>query len=449
MRKLIRLMTILTMLTIYMSQVTPGSAQLPQQQNQKESQQEIDARMKWWRDARFGMFIHWGPVSLKGTEIGWSRGEQIPVQEYDNLYKQFNPTKFSAKEWVSIAKAVGMKYMVITSKHHDGFCLWDTKTTPYNIMSTPFKRDVIKELAEECKRQDIVFCTYYSILDWHHPDYNISSRGGPGYSLPQGQTADMSRYVRYMKTQLRELVENYGPLGVLWFDGEWEEPWTHERGLDLYAYVRELQQNIIINNRVDKGRKGMEGVTGTDQDYAGDFDTPEQRVGNFQTTRPWETCITIGKQWAWKPNEEIKSLKECIRILVQTVGGDGNLLLNVGPMPDGRIDPRQAERLDEIGKWLKQNEESIYGTRGGPFMPGEWGASTHKGNTVYVHIFNWEKGVVTLPTIGQKIIGSASMNGAKVSIKQTDKSIVISVSESGRDPLDTVIVLQLDEPISR
>jgi len=449
MRKLIRLMTILTMLTSYMSQVPPGSAQLPQHQNQKESQQEIDARMKWWQDARFGMFIHWGPVSLKGTEIGWSRGEQIPVQEYDNLYKQFNPTKFSAKEWVSIAKAVGMKYMVITSKHHDGFCLWDTKTTPYNIMSTPFKRDVIKELAEECKRQDIVFCTYYSILDWHHPDYNISSRGGPGYSLPQGQAADMNRYVRYMKTQLRELVENYGPLGVLWFDGEWEEPWTHERGLDLYAYVRELQQNIIINNRVDKGRKGMEGVTGTDQDYAGDFDTPEQRVGKFQTTRPWETCITIGKQWAWKPNEKIKSLKECIRILVQTVGGDGNLLLNVGPMPDGRIDPRQAERLDEIGKWLKQNEESIYGTRGGPFMPGEWGASTHKGNTVYVHIFNWEKGVVTLPTIAQKIIGSASLNGAKVSIKQTDKSIVISVPESGRDPLDTVIVLQLDEPISR
>lgn len=161
--------------------------------------------MKQWQDMRFGMFIHWGPVSLKGTEIGWSRGK-IPIKEYDALYKQFNPEKFDADEWVAIAKAAGMKYMVLTTKHHDGFCLWDTKTTSYNIMSTPFKRDIVKELAAACKKEGIMFCAYYSILDWYQPDYNSASRGGPGYQLPKGQKPDMNRYEEYMKAQLRELL---------------------------------------------------------------------------------------------------------------------------------------------------------------------------------------------------------------------------------------------------
>lgn len=151
------------------------------------SQSKPDHRLDWWKEARYGMFIHWGPVSLKGTEIGWSRGNQVPVDEYDQLYKNFNPEKFSAKEWVQIAKDAGMKYIVLTAKHHDGFCLWDTKTTDYNIMNTPFGRDVVKELSEECKKQGIVFCTYYSILDWFHPDYNINSRGGPAINFLMGK----------------------------------------------------------------------------------------------------------------------------------------------------------------------------------------------------------------------------------------------------------------------
>ena len=446
-RKFIIVTIAWSILSCLITQVGVGAKKTLPDQDEKESQQEFNARMKWWRKARFGMFIHWGPVSLKGTEIGWSRGKEVPLKEYDNLYKKFNPSKFNAKEWVDIANAAGMKYMVITSKHHDGFCLWNTKTTSYNIMSTPFGRDVIKELAGECRSQGITFCTYYSILDWYHPDYNISSRGGPGYRLPDGQTPGMNRYIEYMKEQLRELIVNYGPLGVMWFDGEWEEPWKHKQGIALYSFVRNLQPNIIINNRVDKGRKGMKGITLTDKEYAGDFDTPEQEIGNFQTERHWETCMTLCTQWAWKPDDELKSLKECIHILVQTVGGDGNLLLNVGPMPDGRIEMRQVERLREIGQWLKKYGESIYDTKGGPFKPGSWGVSTHNGRNIYVHILNWEKDLVILPGISQKIVSGRILSGDKVKVLQKDKSIEISVPRSERHIIDTIVILELNEPI--
>ncbi|MBU0719109.1 MAG: alpha-L-fucosidase, partial [Planctomycetes bacterium] len=262
------------------------------------------------------------------------------------------------------------------------------------------------------------------------------------------QTPDLDRYVDYMKTQLRELIKDHGPLGILWFDGEWEKPWTHARGLDLNAYVRGLQPDIIVNNRVDKGRSGMKGTTKTDTNYAGDYDTPEQEVGKFQTDRPWETCMTVCTQWAWKPNDKLKSLDECIRILVNTVGGDGNLLLNVGPMPDGRIEPRQADRLREIGRWLKKNGQSIYATRGGPFKPGDWGASTHNGDKVYVHILKWPADTLTLPPLDRKIVAASLLGGAgKPSVKQTDKAIEISVPQSDREPIDTIVVLRLDGPV--
>ncbi len=406
--------------------------------------QTPDDRLDWWRNARFGMFIHWGPVSLKGTEIGWSRGKQVPREEYDQLYKRFNPEKFSAKEWVQIAKDAGMKYIVLTTKHHDGFCLWDTKTTDYNIMNTPFGRDVVKELVEECKKQGIVFSAYYSILDWYNPDYNTANaHGGPGYQLPAGEKADMERYVTYMYTHLKELTENYGPLGIMWFDGEWEKPWTHERGLALYKYVRSLQDDIIINNRVDKGRAGMAGTTKTDMDYAGDYDTPEQEIGKFQTDRPWESCITICRQWAWKPNDKMKSLDELIRTLVMTAGGDGNLLLNVGPMPDGRIEPRQVERLRELGQWLQENGESIYGTRGGPYSPGDWGVSTWKNGNIYLHVLDDKTEKLTLPLPGRKVSKCYKIHGEAVPFSIKNDKIVINLAVVKKDEPDTIIVMEL------
>ena len=400
--------------------------------------------MQRWRDMRFGLFIHWGPVSLKGTEIGWSRGREIPIEEYDNLYKQFNPEKFDAKEWVGIAKDAGMKYLVITSKHHDGFCLWDSEYTDYDIMSTPFRRDVLKELSEECRRQGIVFNTYYSIIDWYQADY-----------LPRGQSdkrptegADFERYVTYMKNQLREIVTGYGPLGVMWFDGEWENHWSPERGWDLYRYVHSLQPGILVNNRVGKGRKGMQGTNKTDRQYAGDFSTPEQEIGQFNNDVPWETNMTICRQWAWKPNDKMKSLKECIHTLVRVTGGDGNFLFNVGPMPDGRIEPRQVERLREMGQWLRKYGRSIYGTRGGPFKPGPWGASTHKGNRIYTHVLDWRNESLSLPPIDKKVVRSSLMTGGKATVKQTQNGITITVPKQYRKNIDTIVMLELDGTVS-
>lgn len=388
-----------------------------------------------WQAMRFGLFIHWGPVSLKGTEIGWSRGAAVPEEEYDALYRRFNPTEFNADQWVAVAKAAGMKYLVITSKHHDGFCLFDSAYTDYDIMATPFGRDVLAELSAACRRAGIVFCTYHSICDWHHPDYPLGSPGGKTAK----PNPNMPRYVQYLHNQTREIIEKYGPLGVMWFDGEWEAPWTHERGLALYRHIRSLQPDILINNRVDKGRRGMVG-TSQGPDFVGDHDTPEQRVGTFNRERPWETCMTICRQWAWKPNDQLKTLSECLGILLRTVGGDGNLLLNVGPMPDGRIEPRQVERLHQIGAWLQKHGDGVYGTRGGPFKPGRWGASTCKENTVYLFVMQWpESGPLQLPPIPQKIESLSVRTGGKAVWDQSASGITLDLPAADRDPLVTVI----------
>lgn len=397
-----------------------------------------------WQDMRFGMFIHWGPVSIKGTEIGWSRGREVPAAEYDQLPAQFNPVLFDAKEWVALAKETGMRYVTITSKHHDGFCIWDSEFTDFDMSATPFKRDILRELSDACRDAGLAFSTYHSILDWYQPDYNtIDAQGGPGYALPEGQTPSMDRYQEYLHNQLREIVTKYGPLQSMWFDGEWESPWTKERGWELLRFCRELDPKMLVNNRVGKGRQGMEGVT--KEGFApGDYDTPEQQVGAFNIDRPWETCMTICSQWAWKPEDRLKSLKECIDILVQTAGGGGNLLLNVGPMPDGRIEPRQVERLREIGAWMKTNGDTIHGTDGGPFRPGKWGCATHKGDTVFLHILKWPEKALVLPDPGQKVLSAAYRDGAKAKFKQNAKGVTISLDKKQLDPLDTIVVLTLE-----
>ena len=389
-------------------------------------------RLQWWQDARFGMFIHWGPISLKGTEIGWSRGAQVPSAEYDQLYRQFNPTNFNARQWVRIAKQAGMKYIVLTTKHHDGFCLWDTKLTDYNIMNTPFHRDVTRELADACRQQGIVFCTYHSVCDWRHPDYPLGSPGGKS----QKPDANMDRYNQYLKGQLTELLKNYGPLGVLWFDGEWEAPWTVERGEDLYRHCRSLQDSLIINNRVGKARDGMAGTTKQIHENPGDYDTPEQTIGKFQDQRPWETCMTICNQWAWKPNDPMKSLQQCLQTLVLCAGGDGNLLFNVGPMPDGLIEPRQVERLEEMGDWLEKYGDTIYRTRGGPWKPTKSLASTRRGKSVFLHVFKCDGDTVTLPGVPAKVRRAQVLTGGKVHLTQEANQIVLRLQPASSLPPD-------------
>jgi alpha-L-fucosidase len=388
----------------------------------KSALQASPEDIQWWRELKFGLFVHWGPVSLKGTEIGWSRrGERrgtggtgdVPVEVYDNLYKEFNPVQFNADQWLQIAKDAGMKYMVFTSKHHDGFSMFDSKLTDYKITNSPFKRDVVKELADACHKAGLRLGYYYSPVDWHHPDY---------------RTATHQKYIDYMHGQLREICTHYGQIDIIWFDGlggtakDWDSP-------KLFPMLRQLQPHIILNDRAG---------------LPADHDTPEQRIGGFQKDRPWETCMTICQQWAWKPNDRMKSLKECIQTLVRVVGGDGNLLFNVGPMPDGRIEPRQVERLREMGQWLGQYGQSIYGTRGGPFKTTARLASTYNGNVVYVHLLDWSGDTITLPGLPKKIVDSSLLTGGSISVRQTKDAIEITVPPQSRQEIDTIVKLTLD-----
>jgi len=401
------------------------------------------SRIEAWRDLRFGMFIHWGPVSQTGHEIGWSRGKQTPAAEYDELYKSFDPHLFDAEAWAATAKAAGMKYMVITSKHHDGFCLWPSEYTDYHIGNTPFGRDILAELSAACRKEGIEFSVYYSIADWRHPDYPLDSPGGGTAKA----THDMPRYVQFVRDQTRELIERYGPLGTIWFDGEWERPWTREYGNDLYDYLKELQPTLVVNNRVSKGRRGMAGTTRQSEENAGDYDTPEQTIGAFQRERPWETCMTLCRQWSWKPDDKMKSLSECVRTLLMTVGGDGNLLFNVGPMPDGRIEPRQVERLKSMGDWIERNEEGIFATRGGPFEPGRWGASTCKGERVFLFVMEWPKdGPLVLPRLEAEVRSLRVLGGGEATLANEGDSLRVELAAEHRDPIATAIELVLDRP---
>jgi alpha-L-fucosidase len=384
-----------------------------------------EKKIEMWKDARFGMFIHWGPVTLKGTEIGWSRGKEVPIEEYDALYKRFNPVNFDAEAWVKLAKDAGMKYIIFTSKHHDGFCMWDTKYTDYNIMNSPFKRDVVKELAAACRKYEIALGLYHSTLDWHHPDFPLTSPGG----TVRRATSNLDRYTEYLKNQSVELLKNYGPLFVMWYDVPQE--FDAVRGQGVIDLVRKTQPDIIINNR-----------TGAQ----GDFDTPEQRVGGFQNDRPWETCMTIARQWAWKPNDEVKSLEQCLHSLIRSAGGDGNLLFNVGPMSDGRIEPLQVDRLKEMGQWLNKYGNSIYGTRGGPFKPTDWGVSTRKGNTIFLHILKWygDSPRIVIPDLGIKIKSCRLADGGKVKLTKQGGNTVIEFAGKDLLPINTIVEIEMD-----
>ena len=377
--------------------------------------------VKRWRDLRFGMFIHWGPVSLTGTEIGWSRGQQIPVEEYDRLYTRFDPKKFNADEWVAIAKSAGMKYIVLTTKHHDGFCLWDTKETDYNIMNTPFARDVTKELSDACRRAGLAFGAYYSTCDWHHPDFPLTSPGG---KTPRAKH-DLDRYTDYMKAQVWELLTRYGPLLCLWHDVP--QQFDVRRGAGVINMERAIQPDILVNNRTR---------------HPGDFDTPEQRIGKFQLDRPWETCMTICRQWAWKPGDAMKPLDTCVHALLRTVGGDGNFLFNVGPQPDGLIEPRQAARLKEMGDWVARHADAIYGTRGGPWKPSSRMASTRRGDKIYLHFLKKPHEPVSLQGLPLAVTAARTLgDGAAVRTSGGKGALTIHVQDCAWDGIATVVEL--------
>lgn len=399
------------------------------------AQQGTD-RLTWWRNGRFGMFIHWGPVSIKGTEISWSRGGErrgisgkgeIPVEVYDNLYKQFNPLRFNAAEWVAIARSAGMNYMVLTAKHCDGFCLWRSGVDSYCISRTPFERDVCGELAQAAHESGMRIGWYYSPMDWRDPDC---------------RTERNSVYLERMKGHLRELLVNYGRIDLLWFDADGgPAPWDQAH---TYSLVRTLQPRIIINDRLSLGPYKENDPNRIDPNA--DYRTPEQRVGAFDRRIPWETCMTLGTQWSWKPNDKIKTAGQCIRILAECATGDGNLLLDVGPMPDGTIEPRQVKVLTEIGSWLKKFGESIYGTRGGPYRNGRWGGATSRGNIVYIHIAQWEGDHIALPPLPAKILRSTVLTGGKAEVTQSPQGVIIRMPVERQDRINTIVKLEIDKP---
>jgi len=419
-----------------------------------------DNRMEWWREARFGMFIHWGLYAVpagewKGEKVSgigeWiMQRAKIPVSEYEQLAKQFNPVKFDAEQWVQIAKNAGMKYIVITSKHHDGFCLWDSKYTDYDVMdATPFKRDILNELAVECKKQGIKLCFYHSIMDWHHPD--AQSPFYPNYNDTSKSNPNFDRYVEYyLKGQLKELVQNYGPLGIMWFDGEWVKDWTREMGWDMYEYCLSLQPDTIVNNRVGNGRQGMRGLSKNDE-FAGDYGTPEQEIP--ATGLPgvdWETCMTMNDTWGFKSyDHNWKSREDLLHKLVDIASKGGNFLLNVGPTAEGLIPAPSLERLAAIGEWMKLNSESIYGTKASPLGEVPWGRCTAKPGKLYLHVFDWPaNGKLEVAGIKSKVKKAyllADEKQAKLPVeKQNGQNIVISVPSKAADPIDTVIVLQIE-----
>jgi alpha-L-fucosidase len=380
-----------------------------------------------WQSNRFGMFIHFDPAVLTGKEISWSRaGERrdrdehptngTPASQYDALYHQFYPSNFDARAWVKIAEDAGMKYIVFTAKHHDGFAMFDSRLTDYKITESPFGRDLCAELAKACHQSGFSLGFYYSPPDWHHPDF----------------FQDQARYNQYFHGQVRELLSNYGEVDELWFDTDGgintPETWDNQ---DLFPMIRKLQPQILVTTRCGGW---------------GDFATPEQRIGKFQNDEPWETCMTIGTQWSWKPDDKIKSAPEVIRILAECVGGDGNLLLNVGPMPDGRIEPRQVDVLKQVGAWLKKNGESIYGTRGGPWKPTKSIATTRKGNFIYVHVLRNEGNPVELPNMDRDITSATLLNGGQnVKFTKHDGALILEVLSGQRDTGDTVVKLELKD----
>jgi alpha-L-fucosidase len=373
-----------------------------------ESPDAFDTRMEWWRDARFGMFIHWGAYAIpagvyKDQPVGgigeWIMNTaRIPISEYETFVGQFNPVQFDAVEWVRIAKDAGMKYIIITSKHHDGFSIWDSDVSQYDVIdAAPFKRDILLELSEAAENEGIQLGFYHSIMDWHHPD--AQGPHYPTYNTREKNNPDFIHYVDdYLKPQVKELVDNYDP-AVLWFDGEWIPEWTHEMGLDLYSFVRSLKPDILINNRVDKGRQGMQGMTRTDQQYAGDFGTPEQEILEGTSAFDWESCMTMNDTWGYKSTDDNwKSAEMLIHNLVDIAAKGGNYLLNVGPTAEGLIPQASVERLAAIGDWMDVNEEAIYGSRlWVHYEDGEGVRYTHTGGDhVYAVSLGWPGEQLTL-----------------------------------------------------
>jgi alpha-L-fucosidase len=398
------------------------------------------AAREWFRDAKFGLFIHWGVYSLLGDGEWVMQNRSIPVARYEWLASTFNPVKFDAREWVSLAKAAGMRYITITARHHDGFSMFDSRVTRYDIMDwTAFGRDPLKELAAECQRQGLRLFFYYSQLDWHHGDYY--PRGRTGHATGRPERGEWVRYLDFMDSQLEELLTGYGPLGGLWFDGMWDKPDADWRLAQTYALVHRLQPAaLIVPNHHLAPLPGEDAQTF-------EQDLPGANTAGFNTTQigslPLETSLTMNRSWGFSLTDTAyKSVREIIHTLVRAAGSGANLLLNVGPRPDGAIPPESVERLRGVGEWMSRYGASVQDTRAGPIPPREWGVTTRRGDTVYVHVLDWPDAVLSMPPLDTRIIRARQMTGQPVPFTQSAEALTLRVGEPATGEPVRVIVLE-------
>ena len=404
----------------------------------KPTPENLETRA-WFQDARFGMFIHWGVYSLLGRGEWVMHMENIPTAEYEKLPQKFNPQKFDPDRWCEIAADAGMRYITITSKHHDGFAMFDSKVSDYDIVErTPYGKDALNMLAEACTRHGLKLFFYHSQLDWHHPDYFPR---GTSFAHGRPESGDWNKYLDYMDAQLAELCSNYGKIGGIWFDGMWEKPEADWRLGKTYRLIHSLQPWAMVgSNHHVKPFPGEDfqmfekGLPGQD---------PFNK-GSGISELPLETCETINNSWGYSEHDHgFKSAKDLIRLLVRAAGNNSNLLLNVGPLPDGTIQKAQQERLAAIGAWLREHGETIYGTRGGPFPPQSWGVSTRKGDRIFLHVLEPD-GLICLTDIGRKVSRARFQDGAPVEFLATAFGTLLKLLPQAGDTVDRIIEIGLE-----
>ncbi len=426
--------------------LTAGGVPAMAQAGESVPAERLAAR-RWFADAKFGLFIHWGVYSQLGAGEWVMHNRKIAVADYESLAATFNPTKFDAAAWVALAKRAGVRYLTITSRHHDGFSMFKTAQTPYNIVDwTPFRRDPLQELADACHAAGVKLFFYYSQLDWHHLDY--WPRGRTAWDSGRPDHGDWSRYLTFMNAQLAELLTRYGAVGGIWFDGMWDKPDAPWQLDSTYALIHRLQPAaLVIPNHHQPPRSGEDAQT-FEQDLPG-ANTAGFNTSYVSADVPLETSLTMNDSWGFNiTDKEFKSVRTLVGYLVRAAGNGANLLLNVGPRPDGTIGAEFTARLDSLGEWLRVYGMAIYGTRGGPVAPRSWGATTRRGDTVFVHVLDWPDPLLALPPLGARVRAAYLLRGrATVPVAETAAGVTLAVPPaSAADPDRVVVVITSASP---